>query len=199
LFDLMIAFAGMPRWVAGHVTVGGRDATAADAREGSEPVGPIAGDSISAQFGFDGGVRGAFDSTVNLDRPGHSLYGLWIECQRATLHVRGYGDVYVYPSAQVQPKNAKLAWEKTWIEDWHFTPEHLPRSPADWIHRGNVALVRDLIAAAREDREPLASGAAAHAVIELIQGVYASHLSGGRRLPIPLTERRHPLAAAGKR
>jgi predicted dehydrogenase len=197
LFDLMIAFAGPPRWVAGHVTAGGRDVRAADAREGTEPVGPIAGDSIAASFGFDDGVHGYFDSTAALDRPGHALYGLWLECQRATLHIRSYGDVFVYPSAQVQPENEKLKWEKVWIEDWHFTPEHQPRSLSDWIHRGNVVLVKDLITAAREDREPLASGAAAHLATEMIQGVYASHLAGGRRLAIPLAERRHPLLPAG--
>ena len=45
--------------------VAGRDATRADRREGSEPVGPVAGDRISAVFGFDSGVRGFFDSTPN--------------------------------------------------------------------------------------------------------------------------------------
>ena len=55
-FDLMIAIAGPPRWVSGHVSVAGLDATRADRREGSEPVGPVAGDSITAVFGFDGGV-----------------------------------------------------------------------------------------------------------------------------------------------
>jgi predicted dehydrogenase len=197
LFDLMIAVAGPPRWVAGHVTIGGRDATAADAGQGTEPVGPVAGDSIAATFGFEGNVHGYFDSTANLHQPGHALYGLWIECQRATLHVRSYGDVYVYPSAQVQPENDKLKWERTWIEDWHFTPEHKPRPLADWIHRGNATLVQDLVAAAREDREPLAPGTAAHLAIEMIQGVYASHLAAGRRLSIPLADRRHPLALRG--
>jgi hypothetical protein len=31
----------------------------------------------------------------------------------------------------------------------------------------------------------------------MIQGVYASHLSAGRRLSIPLADRRHPLALRG--
>ena len=64
-FDLMIDIGGPPRWVSSHITVAGRDAVRADRREGSEPVGPVAGDNIAAVFGFDGGVRGLFDSTAN--------------------------------------------------------------------------------------------------------------------------------------
>jgi predicted dehydrogenase len=196
LFDLMIAFAGPPRWVSGHVMVGQRDATKEDAREGTEPLGRLAGDSVVALFGFDQGVRGYFDSTANLDRPGRSLYGLTVECERAMLHVRSPGDVYVYPAAQVVPEDAKLSWEKIWIEDWHFTPEHQPRPSNDWLHRGNAILVKELLAAAEQRREPTTSGRDAHLVVEMIQGVYASHLSEGRRLKIPLDQRRHPLAAA---
>ena len=67
LFDMMIAFAGRPRWVSGHIAVGHRNATERDRREGNEPVGPIAGDSIAATFGFSSGVHGFFHS--------HGQYG----------------------------------------------------------------------------------------------------------------------------
>jgi predicted dehydrogenase len=195
LMDLMIAFAGPPRWVSGHVMVGGRDATRDDRRDATEPLGPVEGDSISATFGFDGAVRGYFDSVAKLVRPGQSLYGLVIECAEATLHVRSYGDVYVYPAAQVLPENPELAWKKMWIQDWHFTPEHQLRPLNDWLTRGIRILVADLIEAIEQDREPAASGRDAALAIEMIQGVYASHLADGKRLPIPLAQRRHPLAA----
>jgi len=67
-FDLMIAIAGRPEWVFGQVTVQGRDATRADVHQATEPVGPIAGDSISAMFGFAHGVRGGFETTAGLYR-----------------------------------------------------------------------------------------------------------------------------------
>lgn len=193
LFNLMIAIAGDPRWASGHITMGGRDVTKADVRKGNEPVGPIAGDSISAAFGFDNGVRAFFDSTANQARAGRDLYGLLVECETATLNLRSPGDIYVYPAPLVQPENAKFAWEKIWVEQWHFTPEHKPRPMNDWIDRGNAVLVRDLLAAIEQDREPPASGRAAHLITEMIQGVYASHFEGGRRLPIPLAVRTHPL------
>lgn len=197
-FDLMMAFAGRPKWVSGHVAVNGRDATVKDVAKGTEPVGPIAGDSISAMFGFDRGARGYFDSTANLFRPGQvsfaDLYGVQIECERVLLQVRQPGDIYIYPAPVVQPENEKFRWEKLWVEDWHYTADHKPRPMRDWLNRGNQTLARDLIEAIKTGREPLTNGQEVLYVMEMIQGVYASHLDNGRRLSIPLKQRRHPMA-----
>jgi predicted dehydrogenase len=195
LMDLLVLFGGAPRWVSGHVAVAGRDATRADRRRATEPLGPVAGDSVAALFGFDGGVRGAFDSTADLDRPGRTTYGVVLECEEATLAVRSPGDVFVYPASAPVPEDPKLAWEKLWVEEWHFTPDHKPRPLKDWLHRGNQTLVRDLLDAAAKGRQPLASGTDARLALEMIQGVYASHLAGGVRLSVPLKERSHPLGA----
>src|SRR5207244_5748237 len=110
LMNLMIACAGPPLWVSGQVAVGTREAALSDKRAGNEPVGPIAGDSIAAMFGFAEGVRGYFDSTARLDRPGKPLYGLMLECESALLHVRSPGDVFVYPAPVVQSENPELSW-----------------------------------------------------------------------------------------
>lgn len=196
-FDLMIAIAGAPRWVSGHVAVGGRDARRDDRREASEPLGPVAGDSIVAVFGFDGGVRGYFDSTANTaPKKGawDSVYGLTIECEKATLQLRQPGDVYTYPAAGVLPDLDALKWEKTWIEDWHFTPEHKPRPlRQQWLTLGNQVLANDLLDAIEARREPLSPLRHGVLIAEMVQGVYASHFAEGRRLPIPLAVRRHPL------
>ena len=53
--------------------------------------------------------------------------------------------------------------------------------------------IRDLIDAVETGREPLSSIRAVRFVNELVQGVYSSHLSDGRRFLIPLTDRAHPL------
>lgn len=207
-FDLMIALAGPPRWVSGHVRVKGRDATKADRREGTEPVGPICGDSVLAVFGFEDGVLGLFDSTartspgsripLHTDRPKpiwDSVYGLTIECEDAVLKLRQPGDVYVYPANGVLPDFESLAWKKLWIEDWHFTPEHKPRPiRQEWLSLGNRALANDLLDAIEKNREPLSPFKHAMLITEMVQGVYASHFADGRRLPIPLADRTHPLA-----
>lgn len=194
LFDLMIALAGPPRWVSGHVSVQGRDATRADRRQATEPVGPVAGDAIAASFGFANGTLGAFDSAANLFRSDRTPYGLLVECEEASLLIRSPGDVYVYAAGTPVPENAKLAWEKLWVQEWHFTPEHKPRPMSDWLQRGNQILVKDLLEAAADKRKPPAAAEDARLALEMIFGVYASHLAGGTRLPIPLKERKHPLS-----
>ena len=199
LFDLMMAFTGEPRWASGYVTVDGRDATTDDTGVGNAPVGPIIGDSISAVFGFDNGVRGFFESTAGLAIPGESnfdnLYGLSLECERASLELREPGDVYIYPAPRVLPDIQDLAWERVWIPEWHERPEHAPPLlRKNWLSIGNRTLARDLIDAAETDREPLSSIQMVRFVNEMVQGVYSSHLLGGGRVAIPLTARAHPLS-----
>ncbi len=198
LFDLMMAFAGEPRWASGHVTLNDRDATTDDTGQGNAPVGPIIGDSISAIFGFDNGVRGFFDSTAGLAIPGESnfdnLYGLSLECERASLELREPGDVYIYPVPRVLPDLQNLVWERVWLPEWHERPEHAPDLlRKNWLSIGNKALAWDLIDAAETDREPLSSIRMVRFVNEMVQGVYSSHLRSSRRITIPLAERAHPL------
>jgi predicted dehydrogenase len=191
-FDLMLSLAGPPRWISGHLAVGDRDVTLADKRAGREPIGAIAGDSAALMIGFDGGVRGFWNSTAHLNRHG-SIYGLLIQCEQATINMRTRGEVFIYPGPVIEPENPERAWEKVWVESWHFTPEHQPAPLNDYILRGNQTLVRELVAAIEADTEPTASLRDAVFVTEIIQGTYASHFAGGQRLPIPLADRRHPL------
>jgi len=192
LFDLMIALAGPPRWVSGHLAVGDRDVTLADKREGREPIGSIAGDSAVLMIGFDRGIRAFWNSTANLNRHG-SIYGLLVQCEQACVNVRTYGEVFVYPGPIIEPENAQRAWKKVWVEDWHFDAQHQPVKLNDYIIRANRTLVRELAAAIEQDTEPTASLRDAVLVTEIIQGAYASHFADGRRLSLPLADRKHPL------
>jgi len=191
--DLMVQFAGPPRWVSGHMSVGGRDVTRADQTRGTGEFGPLASDSFTASFGFDNGVRGFFDSTVGLARPDQSCYGLLLECSEAMVFVRNRGEVFVYPANTTVPEADVLKWERLWVENWHFNPDHTPRPSTDFQVLANKSLVIDLIGAIEKDRRPLADGEGARLAVEMIQGVYASHFADGKRLAIPLTDRRHPL------
>jgi predicted dehydrogenase len=191
-FDLMISLVGPPRWVSAHLTQDDRDVTLADKREGREPIGPIAGDSVAVMIGFANSVRGFWNSTANLNKHG-SIYGLTIQCEQATLAIRTRGDVFVYPSPAIEPENEERAWQKIWVEDWHFTPEHKPAPLNDYILRGNQTLVRELVAAIEQGTEPTASLRDAVYITEIIQGAYASHFMNGQRMAIPLVHRGHPL------
>ena len=207
LFDMMLAITGEPLWVSGHVQVGVRDAQLDDRREASEPIGPIAGDSIDAVYGCPRGVRGFFTSTsglsVDKQRKFDNLYGVFIECERACIQLRQPGDMFIYQAPTVLADREDLKWQKVWIEDWHFTPEHQPRPVRQfWLKWGNQRLARDLIDSIQGDRKPLSGLEQAMTITEMVQGVYCSHFEEGRRVKIPLAQRRHPLmgaeAAAGK-
>lgn len=193
VFDLMIYFAGPPLWVSGHIAVGGRDATKADRHVGTEPIGPIAGDNISATFGFANGVHGAFDSVRGIKRPDRVPFGVALEFEEATVLLRSPGDAFRYPSVAIIPEQPKFGWEKVWIEDWHFHPDHTLTDTRQWIHRANKILARDLLDAVEGNREPLTSLDNASLGMEMIQGVYTSHFADGRRIAIPLQDRTHPL------
>ena len=52
----------------------------------------LAGDSAAVMIGFDGGVRGFWNSTANLNLSG-SVYGLQIECEKALIQLRTRGEV----------------------------------------------------------------------------------------------------------
>lgn len=190
LLDLMTLFAGQPLWVSAKVLVGDRPVTKADARAPSEPVGVVAGDNLTATFGFADGVLGFFESRKNVAQSGKSPFGMLLECKQATVAIR-QGEVYVYPAPCLLPETS-LEWEKVWIEDWHFYPDHMPRPMADRFLRGNKILVRDLVEAIQQGHKPLSSGADARWALEMIQGVYQSHLAD-KPVSFPLTPREHPL------
>ena len=196
LFDLMMAFGNISRWVNGHVLQHDRPITRSDTCQSTQSAGLTIGDSISATFSFDHGVRGFFESTANLAISDQSnfnnLFGLSIECEQVKIELREPGDCYIYPAPRVLPDQKHLSWEKIWIEGWHDKYDHQTLWK-NFLHLGNQILVKDLIGAIENDREPLSAIQMARYINEMVQGVYLSHLSEGCRINIPLVERQHPL------
>src|SRR5436190_11601757 len=60
LMDLMRFLAGDPQWCFARVTEHGEPVTAAHVREGTESLGPLAGDAITAVYGFAPPLTGFF-------------------------------------------------------------------------------------------------------------------------------------------
>ncbi|NLC57487.1 MAG: Gfo/Idh/MocA family oxidoreductase [Armatimonadetes bacterium] len=184
ILDLMCFLAGSPEWVFARVQTEGRDITLADAREPSEPVGPVAGDSVTAVYGFANGVTGLFESHRGM-ADGGRRFGLEVHGSEGILAIRAGEEWAVrYLPQSYFPAVAAAEWQPLPAPEWEAAPRKLLF--------GNQILARDLIAAVEGQREPLASGADAVAALEMIVGVYTAHLAGAR-VALPLAQRSHPL------
>lgn len=179
LFNLMRLFAGDPLSVCGRVTVGGRDITKADIREANEPIGPIAGDRVDATYAFGNGVTASFTSRVRENRDGRP-YGMEIVGEKGAIAFNASADpVTLLEDDAVTPWNPDQSREV------------LPLETAP-LMAGNALAVKDLVDAVEQDREPISSARGARTALEMIVGIYRSQITG-KRVPLPLEERRHPL------
>ena len=196
LMDLMRLFAGEARWCNARVTRGGRDATAADVGySDTEPLGPLLGDDVVATFGFDGGVTGTFESARAEDGGNRDYYHLELCGTGGIISIRGTpgSPVWVLPRTFAYPE---ATWER--IDPPALVagvPGAAPAPPAaNEFFESDRLFAADLLSAVEEDRPTMSDGRDATAALEMIVAVYASHLAGAR-LPLPLSERTHPLAA----
>lgn len=181
LFNMMRYFVGDVSWMSAHVTVKGRELEPGDVRQSSEPVGPVAGDSVLSYFAFSSGVTGYFESRK--DQAGSSRrYGMEIVGSEGIISLRGGsgGELMIYPHPVFLPSEEEQRWQPL---------EEVPDAP---LARGNELAIADLIEAAEEGREPLSSARSALAALEMILGAYESQISGAR-VAVPVANRQHPL------
>ena len=176
--DLICFFFGTPRWVQACVLQNGRDAGPDDARWGAEEIGPLLSDYLQATYAFEGGVVGYFFSRQGDERFGRRSGGIQIYGSEGILASRG-GYLLHYPNPCWTPAPVEPEWEV--IGD--------PKDEAG--PSMNCLMVRDLIQAFEDDRDPVSSGRDARWALEMILGVYAAHRYG--RTPLPMKDREHPL------
>ncbi len=190
LFDLMRLFAGDPQWCTARVTQGGRDITPADARVMKDNVGAIAGDEISAQFGFGKGVAASFTSRAKLrDATGH--WGLELTGTKGTARILGNlpPQVFLLKTTGWKPDGKTDEWRRLPDDPTLNVPASAQGFPA-----ANARLLDDLLDAVAKNRAPECSGHNAMKAIELVMAVYQAAL-GAKRVAMPLVNRKHPLAA----
>lgn len=189
IMDLMRLIAGDPRWCFAQVTQDGRPVTKQHVREGGEGMGPIAGDRIVAQYGFDKGVLGTFGTSRArfgvAARFGLHLYG---SKGIITLTTGSLPAVYFLDDPSWSPGRSKAAWQEV-TSAGLGKPEPLKDGSAV---QGNIWIVKDLIEAIEKDRQPLGSMYDGRAALEMILATYESHRRKGP-VPLPLETRRHPL------
>ena len=189
---LMRLFAGEASWCSARVTQDGREVTAADRRAATEPLGPVAGDSIHASYAFPGGVEGRFAS----QKVGPGLGGRF--------HISLHGSKGVVLVHIDQDPQIYLLLDKLWSPGktgsrWQplpGAPSNADPSGLQGAEAANRRIVLDLIRAIETGGESLVSGYEGRKALEMIFAVYASHLAGARAA-LPLKDRRHPLAPVG--
>jgi predicted dehydrogenase len=185
----MRLLSGDTRWCFGRVLAGGKPATKADVTPAGEGGGWIAGDHITAIFGFDKGVRGTFGTHKAAhgagQRFGLTVYGTKGVIQLAT---GSLPPVYFLEDPSWFPGRSKAVWQEV-TSAGPGKPETLRDTT---MQLGNVLIAKDLIAAIEEDRQPLGGMYDGRAALEMILAVYESHRTGGP-VDLPLKNRQHPL------
>ncbi len=182
-----------PTWVLSHVTTEtGHPVTKTDATDGPEELGLIAGDRIHAIYGLGNGVTATFESRRNQSdasgRMGLQIFGSEgiMAVYDGSQQVRIYEAPFWRPDRTAPIRNVSE-------EALANLPSEQNRNSKDRQMVANEAIVREILTAKEEGRRPYNSGHDGRWAMEMIHGVYASHLQG-RKVELPLASRYHPLA-----
>ena len=193
LLDLMATLGGAPRWCMATVSAAGRPITKADAAEGPEGLGLIAGDEVEAMFGLADGPTGFFASVrdAGLKQP---AFGLTVVGSAGAIHIRPDHVPHAgFRAAPLWRVDKEVPWQPVGPEGLGSV---LPASDVDraaeragWGRRAAV----DLLDAIAEDREPETGMYAGLTTVEMTAAIYESAVSG-RRVEWPLDVNGNPLA-----
>jgi predicted dehydrogenase len=194
VLDLMTSFGGAPQWCQATATVGGRLITKADAVDGPEGIGLIAGDSIAAMFGLADGPVGYFASTreAGLKQP---AFGLTLVGSAGAIHIRpDHVPQAFIRRGPLWRTDKEIPWQPIGPEGIMATATPLSDAErsverASWGRRA----VADLLDAIQNDREPETGMYAGRTIVEMNAAIFASALSG-QRITWPLAQRANPLS-----
>ena len=193
LLNLATYFGGKPLACSAAVLQDGRPVTRADVQDGAEGVGPLAGNEVHARFEMERGFPLFFDSVA---KAGVAAAGFGLQL----IGTKGIIDVRTdaHPLAQLLPGSPfkPVQEPRVWTP---ITSAGLgqPEPIADIKEQLTAHLLpgRDLIAAIREDRQPLCSAHDGRVTVEMITAVFESHRLNGQRVMFPLKTTQNPLAA----
>ena len=186
-FDLMRYFAGDPQWVSAHGLQDGKEIRRDSGREGTEPVGRVAGNDVAAMFAFSGGLHGYFASRSSDDVSG-ARFGVMLYGSRGVISV---------PLTAVPNEPAMILRTSTWAMEGTAGAWERIEPPSNGLSMvrdaANTIMIMDLLEAVEQNREPVCGARDGRWTIEMVTGIYQSQLSGGR-VAFPLRDRRQPLA-----
>lgn len=189
VLDLIHTLGGEAKWCFATVLEGGRPIRKGDVKPGAEGIGPLAGDEVHALYKLASGATATFDS-VRKAGGEPSRFGLQIFGSKGILELgTGYLPAVSYlPDPSWSPGRTGKKWLPV-TSAGVDKPEPLKDGG---LHGGNVAAVKDLIAAIEGDRQPESSLREAMAATEMIVAVFESQRLGAP-VPFPLKNRQNPL------
>jgi predicted dehydrogenase len=195
VLDMMADIGGAPQWCEAAVSSGGRPITPADAVDGPEGIGPIAGDAVAAMFGLADGPIGYFASVrdAGLKQPN---FGLTVVGTSGVIHIRPDHVPHAYlREAPLWRVDKDFPWRPIGPEGLDtpvaaVTPEERSAERMAWGRRAAA----DLLDAIVEDREPETGMYAGRTTVEMTAAVFASALAGSR-VRLPLEQAGNPFAA----
>jgi predicted dehydrogenase len=190
VMNLMHYFGGEPNWCFAEVLQDGQPVTKQHVHAGNEGIGPLAGDQLSAMYGFDDGVTGYFGSRRNAGPGGNGRFGLRILGEKGQIDVlTGHlPPVHILLDPDWSPGRSGKQWLPVSSAGVNQT-EPLQHGG---LHGGNILACRDLLDAIEQDRQPEANIYEARLTVEMIAAVFESHRLG-TPVPIPLATRENPL------
>ncbi|MDO5581347.1 MAG: Gfo/Idh/MocA family oxidoreductase [Planctomycetia bacterium] len=208
ILDLFLFMFGAPANVYGEVYVDGKPFKDQPLTKTVEPIGPTAGDEIFATFRFPNGVHGVYGSRRKLYSYEKKDYPMGIAVM-GTSGMLSYHFSDAHPEQQplrfnnhpTSPARTSFAETIELIEDREI-PGAVPLEKAfGSVKKMNMGAifasarryaVWDLMQAIKEDRQPVCNAFEAQKVMEMIYGVYTSHLQN-KPIEFPLKDRSHPL------
>lgn len=191
LFDMQRYFLGNPEWVVAHVTNEGKEISASDVKQPSEPIGPIAGRQISAMFAYANGVHGFFSSR-GAAQTDPLRFGTWIYGSKGVIFLPNA----IYPGGGLHLLRAP-GWMPSEKVQWESV-----QAPLDLAGQGmtirpgpemaNALMVADLVRAIERGGKPCCNEEDGRWTIEMVHSVYQAQ-KAKNRVKLPMQQRTHPL------
>jgi predicted dehydrogenase len=189
IMDLMRVFAGDASWCFARVLQDGKPITAKDVHPGGEGMGPIAGNHITATYGFAKGLQGTFGTTRARDGAS-TRFGLRVLGSKGAVMMStgSLPRAFFLADPSWGLRTGKVNWQPISSAGLN-KPEPITDSS---LTQGDVWIAQDLIEAIEKDRQPLGSMYDGRAALEMILATYESQRQG-KPVELPLKNRKHPL------
>lgn len=197
LYDWLRLFGGDVEWTHAHlVQMDGRESTVEDIKHTQEvhpndrDAGLVLGERGHVSFRFKNGIH-ADVQFIAQPQTNDNAYGIDIIGTEGRIAIReSVGTTMFIHKGQHQ--TPAEAWEPVHLPDEDIDEDGKQRDNGSRRLFLQRLMVRDLIAAIEEDRDPFASGRDGRDCLEMIHATWESQRQKGR-VYMPLTSREHPL------